>query len=92
MNVKLLRIEPQPAAAGADMDVRVLVEIDGAEEWHFLRVEPNVLPGVDASLVVASDALQNRLRPVQPALHRICRLVGCEQRGQRVHLPEWIAA
>lgn len=92
MNVKLLRIEAPSVAAGADVEVQVWIEIDGVAECFQLHVEPNILPGWDASLVVAGEALRNRLRHDQLALHRICRLVGRDVHGQAVHLPQLIAA
>lgn len=94
MTVKLLRIaEPAPAQkTGADIEVAVLIEIDGAAEWHHICVKPNVLPGFDAGLLVASTELTDRLRQEQYALHAICKLVGREIRGQSIPLPQQVAA
>lgn len=94
MNVKLIRIdapEPVPGPDG-ELDVRVLLELDGALEAYLIRVRPGVLPGLDARLLVASDALQDRLRLEQHALHRVTRQVGRALRGRPVPLPQQIAA
>ena len=94
MDLKLLRIDTQHHdlhEAGA-FDVRVLLAVDGQEEWHTISVRPRVLATLDASLLMASEALQDRLRIEQYALHRICRLVGQELRGRSVRLPQYVAA
>ena len=94
MDIKLLQIEgraPVPKE-DSDFEVRVCLAIDGIDEWHTIHVRPRVLAGLDASLLVASEALQGRLRHEQYALHRICRLVGRELRGRDVRLPQYVAA
>lgn len=94
MNVTLQRIEVdhEHELSGAEIEVRVLVEIDGAMEWHRMRVRPNALPGFDASLIVPSDALQTRFLRDQYTMHDICQLVGRELRGQGIPLPHKLAA
>lgn len=94
MSVKLLRIDASDAEErpeGARI-VRVLVEVDGAPEWYEVVVRPNYIPEFDAGLLIASDALQERLASEQHALYRICKLAGRELRGQGVALPELVAA
>lgn len=95
MKVKLIRIDTaghELASATGSFDVRVLVEVDGAPEWHSIHVKPRALPGFDASLLAASEEFQVRLKLEQYALHRICKLVGRELRGRSVRLPQQIAA
>jgi hypothetical protein len=94
MNIRLVQIDTGGARADEveRFEVRVLLEVDGAQEWHQVSVRPNALPEFDAGLIAASDALQERLRYEQYALHSICRLVGQELRGQPVRLPQQVAA
>jgi hypothetical protein len=97
VNVKVLEIDGAQASALRDggpapFEVRVLLDLDGATQWHTITVRPRVLRGLDASLVVASDALQEALRFEQNALHRICKLVGRDVRGGAVRLPQEVAA
>ena len=97
MNVKVLKIDITRTSAARDdasarIDVRVLLDLDGTTQWHAITVRPRVLRGFDASLIVASDDLQDVLRAEQNALHRICKLVGREVRGRTVRLPQQVAA
>jgi hypothetical protein len=94
MDVKLLHIDTQQHRLdeGEAFEVRVLLAIEGEEQWHAIRVRPRVLAGFDASLLVPSEALEDRLRTEQYALHRICRLVGQELRGRSARLPQYVAA
>lgn len=90
MNVTLLHIEAPSAAPPTK--VRVQVEIDGQTEWHTMLVEPSVLAGQDARLLVASEAMQDRFRQDPLTLHRICRLVSQTLRGHPVRVPQLLAA
>lgn len=94
MNVTLLQIDASETAVQPEGEriVRVLVEVDGASAWYPIRVEPNYLPGIEASLMIAGDALHERLATEQRALYRICKLAGRELTGQGVTLPELVAA
>ena len=95
MNVRLLRIEsPNRGATSGEecFEVRLLIEVDGAHAWHSLSARPRLLAGFDATLLVASEALQNLFQDEQVALHRICKLVGDELRGRDVRVPQQIAA
>lgn len=98
MEVKLLRIDAANRAMVPNENscdpfvVRVELWIDGERSWHEISVRPNFLSGVDASLLIASEELQDVFRLEQFALHRICHLVGSELRGGNVRLPQQIAA
>ena len=50
------------------------------------------IAGFDASLLVASEELQALFQDQQPALYRLCKLVGEELRGTPVRVPQAIAA
>lgn len=95
--VRLLAIEHQqvlPAEAGSssDYDVRVLVDVEGQQSWHKIRVQPRIIGGYDANLLVASQELLDLFRDQQTTVHRICKLVGEELRGAAVRVPQQIAA
>ncbi len=95
MKLRLLEIDVLAVpgkARSSPVDVRIRLDLDGKARWFTMTVRPRVLRGFDASLVVASEELQDVLRLEQNALHRICKLVGREVRGRTVRLPQQVAA
>lgn len=86
-----IEIADQEAEHGV-RGARVRLDFDGEQEWFTLTIKPRVLRGFDASLIMAGDALQDRFRADQGALHAICALVGRAARHDPVHLPQRVAA
>ena len=95
--VRLLAIERDPAEApgggpGGDYIVGVVLDVDGQPERHVITVRPRTIAGFDASLLVASEALQALFQDQQTTLYQLCKLVGDALRGAPVRVPQAIAA
>lgn len=94
MNVRLLRIDAPatPPDSRTRFDVRLLLEIDGVQGWHVLQARAHALGDIDATLLEASEALDDTFQHEQITLHRLCKLVGDALRGREVRVPLQIAA
>lgn len=92
MDVKLLEIERPPRPASPATVVRILLLVDGQQDWYEIGIEPMDLKTTATALLVPSEPLEDAFRYEQYALHRLLRVVGQDLRGVAVKLPQQIAA
>ena len=94
MSVTVVDNELPPEAADPSVKVvaRVLLSIDGSEEWFEFTLKPFPVGAETHRLVQPDPALFDRFRNQHTTVHRVSKLIGRAARTGDVHLPQRVAA